>query len=72
MALRIELNKLPYVDAFPCSMASIKQYVIAPVDVIFDKACIIRGGNIRNIFECKSKTFYKNKSCYSWDFTGYG
>lgn len=38
IAVRIALRTPPYVVACPRSMAWIKQKVMAPVDVIFDKA----------------------------------
>lgn len=36
---RMEFNMLPYVEACWRSIAWMKQKVMAPVDVIFDKAC---------------------------------
>lgn len=41
MAVRIEVRMVPYVAPGPeRSMAWMKQNVIAPVDVIFDRACL--------------------------------
>lgn len=39
MVFRMEFSMLPYVCPCPRSMAWMKQKVIAPVDVILDKAC---------------------------------
>lgn len=38
MVERIEVSMLPYVAAFPRSMAWMKEKVMAPVEVIFDRA----------------------------------
>lgn len=40
MVARIALSMLPYVAPWPSSKALRKQYVIAPVDVILDRACL--------------------------------
>lgn len=39
IAFRIEFSMLPYVAPCPRSIAWMKQKVMAPVDVIFDRAC---------------------------------
>ena len=39
IVLRIALRMLPYVAPYPRSRAWMKQNVMAPVDVIFDRAC---------------------------------
>lgn len=39
MVDRMEFKMLPYVAPWPCSTAWMKQKVIAPVDVIFERAC---------------------------------
>lgn len=39
IAVRIEFSMLPYVAPCPRSIAWMKQKVMAPVDVILDRAC---------------------------------
>lgn len=55
MAERIELRMLPYVVPCPRSMAWMKQKVIAPVDVIFDRACSIK--KIKSLIPLESQKY---------------
>ena len=52
IAFRIEFSMLPYVVPCPRSIAWIKQKVMAPVDVIFDRACL-RSSSASSYFFCK-------------------
>lgn len=62
MAERIEFNTLPYVVPCPRSMACMKQKVIAPVEVILDRAC--SHGRISWVFPSSEL----NKYLLQWKF----
>lgn len=73
MTARIEFSMLPYVVACPRSMAWMNAKVIAPVDVILDKACSIWNKiNVKtypfehnlNTQRCRNGNYYKVFVCF--------